>query len=149
MSKSGKNTNIRFKLLKDRFVEFCCDTSIHGMSSIAKADNLLVCGLWIILVLTGFSYCIYCKLTFRFKGKFDIFFRNLSYSLTISHNHSGNHFLKLQHNNKHSNNKRNSEWLSGRDRVQLEPFWRGHESIRWKLHQQRFENKRHFPVHQP
>lgn len=47
---------------KSHFVEWCLDTSTHGLPNVIKADNWILKIIWIILILTAVAGCLYCKL---------------------------------------------------------------------------------------
>lgn len=58
MEKGRKNLSEKFKKCS---VEFCEDTSTHGLNNIVKTDSWIIRIVWILLVLTGTGYCTYCK----------------------------------------------------------------------------------------
>lgn len=60
-----KNTGAK---LKECSVDFCCETSTHGLSNMVRTDSRIIRLVWILLVLTGTGYCTYCKLVkFNFE----------------------------------------------------------------------------------
>ena len=48
--------------LKKCSVDFCEDTSTHGLGNIVKTDSWVIRIIWIVLVLAGTVYCTYCNL---------------------------------------------------------------------------------------
>jgi len=63
MTKSNKKNDLG--RLKEIFIEFSTSTSIHGLNGISQAHHFVISIVWILIVLTSLSYCVYCKLFFK------------------------------------------------------------------------------------